>query len=258
MPCSSPSLRMSSAASQVQSMYCFLVETPAYYVRIAIVSAYFLGTSLFPEAKTYRLLADVLNDLAVICDVVSPHLDDFASVFTSFHFGSGLRITALCMSGCLRSLCGCVAGGSKAALTVHFATTSNGTGDVGDLNAKDGSKETVLVLLGLLVNIKCTLRRLVSSAFYVSAERPFSRMSQQCGRHTLRCSSCSRATLARIISRSAASQCEHSIGNVRPSLGIGFGVMDIVRLLSFVGFSQLTIVRLDRRCRFNSSPSVIG
>jgi len=99
----------------------------------------------------YRLLADFLNDFAIILDVVSPHLDDFVALFTSYRFGSGLRITALCLSGSLRALCGVVAGGSKAALSLHFAISSaNGSGDIGDLNAKDGSKETVLALLGLL------------------------------------------------------------------------------------------------------------
>ena len=31
---------------------------------LAIVSAYYLGTSLFPEAKTWRLAADVFNDIS--------------------------------------------------------------------------------------------------------------------------------------------------------------------------------------------------
>ncbi|RDB30290.1 RUS1 family [Hypsizygus marmoreus] len=70
-----------------------------------IFGAYHFGSSLVPEAKTYRFLADVLND----------------------------------------------AGGSKAAITLHFATPVAGTGDVGDLNAKDSSKETVLALLGMLL-----------------------------------------------------------------------------------------------------------
>lgn len=34
---------------------------------------------------------------------------------------------------------------------MHFASPVNGKGDVGDLNAKDASKETVLALFGMLV-----------------------------------------------------------------------------------------------------------
>ncbi len=34
---------------------------------------------------------------------------------------------------------------------MHFASPLNGKGDIGDLNAKDSSKETVLALFGMLV-----------------------------------------------------------------------------------------------------------
>jgi hypothetical protein len=99
---------------------------------------------LVPEAKTYRFLADILNDLAVIIDVFSPVLSTLLV--------SGARVAGLCTSAALRALCGMVAGGSKAAITLHFATPSIGLGDVGDLNAKDSSKETVLALVGMLVS----------------------------------------------------------------------------------------------------------
>jgi hypothetical protein len=101
-----------------------------------------------PEAKTYRFLADILNDLAVIIDVLSPVLSTL--------FFPGARVIGLCISAALKALCGIVAGGSKTAITVHFATPSTGMGDLGDLNAKDSSKETVLALLGMLVSV-CAL-----------------------------------------------------------------------------------------------------
>ncbi|KAF9043753.1 DUF647-domain-containing protein [Hymenopellis radicata] len=99
-----------------------------------IISAYFVGTSLVPESKTYRLLADILNDAATILDTLTPHVPTF-------------RVPMLCLSASLRSLCGIAAGGSKAAIAVHFARN----GDLGDLNAKDASKETVLGLAGMLI-----------------------------------------------------------------------------------------------------------
>ncbi|KAH9932265.1 vitamin B6 photo-protection and homoeostasis-domain-containing protein [Fomitopsis serialis] len=119
-----------------------------------IVAGYHLGTSLFPEAKTYRLAADIFNDASIIFDTISPHLGflelTFTYPFVRYGTGSSLRIASLCMSGAFRAMCGVVAGGSKTALTVHFATSGRISGDVGDLNAKDGSKETVLALLGML------------------------------------------------------------------------------------------------------------
>jgi hypothetical protein len=91
---------------------------------------------------------------------MSPQLDKLAYMLTGRDLGSGIRITALCLSGSSRALCGIVAGGSKAAVTMHFASDSViGSGDIGDLNAKDGSKETVLALMGLLVRSRRGLSR---------------------------------------------------------------------------------------------------
>lgn len=116
------------------------------------MGAYALGTSLWPEAKTYRLLADVFYDAAIALDTISPALRALAvHAGSSRSVGSTVRVAALCLSGALRALCGVCAGGSKAALTVHFASGGVGGGDVGDLSAKDGSKETVLALFGVLV-----------------------------------------------------------------------------------------------------------
>jgi hypothetical protein len=95
-----------------------------------IVAAYYVGTCLFPEAKTYRFLADILYDAAIMLDVLSPLL---SSVYIPFYVPwlfpgstSGLRTVALCMSASLRALCGIAAGGSKSALSLHFATPEIG------------------------------------------------------------------------------------------------------------------------------------
>lgn len=88
--------------------------------RIAtILFAARLGTSLEPECKMYRLLADVFNDAAMILDCLSPSLPPFG------------RVLVLCAAGVLRSLCGVAAGSSKASLSAHFATEGN----LGELNA---------------------------------------------------------------------------------------------------------------------------
>jgi len=99
-----------------------------------ILFAHRLGTSLEPECKRYRFLADVMNDSAMILDCLSPALP------------KTLRIIALCTSGTLRALCGVAAGASKASLSVHFAKW----GTVAELNAKDSSQETVIGLMGML------------------------------------------------------------------------------------------------------------
>lgn len=80
-------------------------------------------------------MADIFNDAAFVLDCASPA------------FPGSIRVTILCMSGCLRALCGVAAGGAKATLSAHFAKYGN----VGDLSAKDSSQETIISLAGMLV-----------------------------------------------------------------------------------------------------------
>ena len=95
----------------------------------------------------YRLLADVFNDVSIVLDCASPALPRGV-----------LRVSVLSAAGILRALCGVAAGATKASLSVHFATAGGGGGDgngasgnVGELNAKDASQETVISLVGSLV-----------------------------------------------------------------------------------------------------------
>ena len=83
----------------------------------------------------YRLLADILNDIAFILDCLSPV------------FPKAIRVVILSFSSVLRALCGVAAGSAKASLSAHFAKWGN----LGELNAKDSSQETVISLFGMLV-----------------------------------------------------------------------------------------------------------
>ncbi|KAF2155593.1 DUF647-domain-containing protein [Myriangium duriaei CBS 260.36] len=99
-----------------------------------IAFAHRLGTSLEPECKSYRLLADVFNDAAMILECLSPV------------FPRPSRVPVLACASALKALCGVAAGSSKASLSAHFARWGN----LGELNAKDSSQETVISLLGML------------------------------------------------------------------------------------------------------------
>lgn len=92
------------------------------------------GTALEPECKRYRLLADILNDFAFVLDCLSPGLP------------KTIRVVVLSFSSVLRALCGVAAGSAKASLSAHFAQWGN----LGELNAKDSSQETVISLIGML------------------------------------------------------------------------------------------------------------
>ncbi|KAI0394977.1 DUF647-domain-containing protein [Xylariaceae sp. FL0594] len=99
-----------------------------------ILFAHKLGQAIEPECKYYRFLADIFNDSAMILDVLSPALPGPA------------KVVALCLSGVLRALCGVSGMSAKASLSAHFARSGN----LAELNAKDGSQETVISLLGML------------------------------------------------------------------------------------------------------------
>ncbi|CRL27161.1 Protein of unknown function DUF647 [Penicillium camemberti] len=105
--------------------------------RIATICfAHRVGTALEPECKTYRLAADVFNDVAMILDCLSPGVPAGAP-----------RVIVLSTAGVLRALCGVAGGSSKASLSAHFAKWGN----LAELNAKDSSQETVISLFGMLV-----------------------------------------------------------------------------------------------------------
>ncbi|KGO76843.1 Protein of unknown function DUF647 [Penicillium italicum] len=107
--------------------------------RIATICfAHRVGTALEPECKTYRLAADVFNDIAMILDCLSPGVP-----------AGPARVIVLSTAGVLRALCGVAGGSSKASLSAHFAKGGN----LAELNAKDSSQETVISLFGMLVSI---------------------------------------------------------------------------------------------------------
>lgn len=103
-----------------------------------VVFAWKFGSTLEPECKKFRFAADLVNDAAMLFECFSPW----------FPFSKPLTISMLCMSGLLKSICGVMAGGSRAALTLHF--TQPDRGSVADVNAKDQSQETVISLMGTI------------------------------------------------------------------------------------------------------------
>ena len=122
-----------STASPTAALLLSILQESAGRIATILFADRF-GTSLEPECKMYRLLADILNDIAFILDCLSPA------------FPKAIRVVILSFSSILRALCGVAAGSAKASLSAHFARWGN----LGELNAKDSSQETVISLLGML------------------------------------------------------------------------------------------------------------
>ncbi|XP_071944514.1 RUS family member 1-like [Antedon mediterranea] len=104
-----------------------------------ILFAWYQGTSLDCDAKRWRLFADILNDLAICIELVSPL---FPSVF----------VIIACVSSVFRSIVGVAGGATRAALTMHQARRNN----MADVSAKDGSQETLVNLAALLIGLIIT------------------------------------------------------------------------------------------------------
>lgn len=103
------------------------------------------------EVKYYRFLADIANDAAFVLDLLAPSLPTSFETTTLpalTYIPISPRVIALCTSSGLRAVCG-VASSSKSVLSAHFAR--NNPAQLGDLNAKDGSQETVINLIGMWV-----------------------------------------------------------------------------------------------------------
>lgn len=100
-----------------------------------IFFAHLFARQIESEVKFYRFFADIVNDIAFVLDCLSPSLP------------FNVRVPVLCLASACRAICGVAGGSSKAILSAHFAKNGN----IGELNAKDGSQETVVSLIGMWV-----------------------------------------------------------------------------------------------------------
>lgn len=94
------------------------------------------GSNLDANAKTWRFMADILNDLAMtleICIPMVPHL----------------FLPLICTGSVLKAIVGAAGGATRAALTQHQARRDN----MADVASKDGSQETALVLVGMMLSL---------------------------------------------------------------------------------------------------------
>nr|XP_041575520.1 RUS family member 1 [Taeniopygia guttata] len=101
-----------------------------------IVFVWLQGSHLDCEAKQWRLVADVLNDVALVMEILAPHW---------LSLGPALLV----MAAAARCVVGVAGGATRAALAVHQARRDN----VADVAAKDSSQETLVNGAGLLLSL---------------------------------------------------------------------------------------------------------
>ncbi|GMP93798.1 hypothetical protein CsSME_00043495 [Camellia sinensis var. sinensis] len=101
-----------------------------------ILFTFYQGSNLDSNAKMWRLIADLMNDLGMLMDLVSPL---FPSAF----------VFIVCLGSLSRSFTGVASGATRAALTQHFALHNNAA----DISAKEGSQETLATMIGMALGM---------------------------------------------------------------------------------------------------------
>jgi Vitamin B6 photo-protection and homoeostasis len=95
-------------------------------------------SSLFDaHVKEFRLFADIINDVGLTLDMLAPYAGS----------ENVLYITSVAMI--CKVMCGISAGATKGSITQHFCKKGN----MADLNAKEGTQETLVSLIGMLLGI---------------------------------------------------------------------------------------------------------
>ncbi|XP_036369414.1 RUS family member 1 isoform X4 [Octopus sinensis] len=105
-----------------------------------IIFAWVQGTNLDCNAKRYRLLADILNDVAIFLDILASLIP------------AQLFIFMVCLSSLCRSIVGIAGASTRAALSQHQARRNN----MADVSVKDSSQETLVNVTALLFNLILT------------------------------------------------------------------------------------------------------
>ena len=102
-----------------------------------LIFSYFASNYFDSHVKEFRLFADVINDIGLTLDMLAPHMRGNRRLLMS-------SFATLC-----KIMCGISAGATKSSITQHFSLRGN----MADLNAKEGTQETLVSLIGILLGI---------------------------------------------------------------------------------------------------------
>ena len=102
----------------------------------SLTLAYYCADSFETYTKEWRLMADLLNNVGLTCDLLCSAFPEFYQI---------LIIT----SSVSKSCCGLIAGSTKARISAHFANQ----GHLADVTAKESTQETAIALIGLVLGM---------------------------------------------------------------------------------------------------------
>ncbi len=103
-----------------------------------LLFSYYSSVYFDSHVKEFRLFADVMNDIGLLLDMATPIICKNQKY---------LLYVSIAATLC-RVMCGMSAGATKNSITMHFAKNN-----VADLSAKEGTQETLVSLIGMVLGI---------------------------------------------------------------------------------------------------------
>ncbi len=108
-----------------------------------LLFAFLAASRLDAEVRWWRLSADVANDVGLALELAAPL------------GGPRFFLPLTCAANACKAVCGVAAGATRVAISAHFAGGARGGGSAGahvaEVAAKEGTQETAVTLLGLVL-----------------------------------------------------------------------------------------------------------
>ena len=106
----------------------------------SLLFAYGYAARLDAEVRWWRLFADVANDVGLTLELAAPLCGRYFLAIS-------------CTANACKALCGVAAGATRVAVSAHFAGGSHSGAHVAEVAAKEGTQETAVTLLGLVLGM---------------------------------------------------------------------------------------------------------
>ena len=103
-----------------------------------LVFSYHASPYFDAHVLEFRLFADLINDVGLTLDMMAPLVP------------SSWLLGIMSLSTLSKTMCGMSAGATKSSITVHLALEDN----MADLNAKEGTQETLVSLVGMMMGVQ--------------------------------------------------------------------------------------------------------
>lgn len=103
-----------------------------------LVFSYYASPHFDANVKEFRLFADLINDVALTLDMMAPLVP------------SSWLLSVMSLSTLSKTMCGMSAGATKSSITCHLALEGN----MADLASKEGTQETLVSLVGMLMGVQ--------------------------------------------------------------------------------------------------------